>query len=53
MYIGYTEAQEALRKELRAYYEKLLTKEVREALAREHGVGPMNRKIVRQMGADG
>ena len=53
MYIGYTEAQEALRKELRAYYEKLLTPEVREVLAREHGIGPMNRKIVRQMGADG
>jgi alkylation response protein AidB-like acyl-CoA dehydrogenase len=53
MYIGYTEAQEALRKELRAYYEKLLTREVRDALAREHGVGPTNRRIVRQMGADG
>ncbi len=53
MYIGYTEAQEALRKELRAYYEKLLTPEVREALAREHGVGPTNRRIVRQLGADG
>src|SRR5215510_7020874 len=53
MYIGYTEEQEALRKELRAYYEKLLTPDVRAALAREHGIGPTNRKIVRQMGADG
>src|SRR4026207_2184195 len=53
MYIGYTEEQEALRKELRAYYENLLTPEVRGALAGEHGVGRMNRQIVRQMGADG
>ncbi|TMA35286.1 MAG: acyl-CoA dehydrogenase [Deltaproteobacteria bacterium] len=53
MYIGYTEEQEALRKELRAYYEKLLTSEVRAALAAEHGVGPTHRKVVRQMGADG
>jgi alkylation response protein AidB-like acyl-CoA dehydrogenase len=53
MYIGYTEELEALRKELRAYYETLLTPEVRAQLAAEHGVGPMNRKIVRQMGADG
>ena len=52
MFIGYTEEQQALRKELRAYYEKLLTPEVREALAREHGTGPTNRRIVRQMGAD-
>src|SRR5262249_61678460 len=53
MYIGYTEEQEALRKELRAYYQKLLTPEVRAALAAEHGVGPTHRKVVRQMGADG
>ena len=53
MYIGYTEAQEALRKELRAYYEKLLTPQVRADLAREHGVGPVTRQIVRQMGKDG
>ncbi len=53
MYIGYTEEQEALRKELRAYYEKLLTPEIRAQLAAEHGVGPVNRQVVRQMGADG
>jgi len=53
MYIGYTEEQEALRKELRAYYEKLLTPELREVLAREHGVGETTRQVVRQMGADG
>ncbi len=53
MYIGYTEEQEALRKELRAYYEKLLTPDVRAQLASEHGVGPTHRQVVRQMGADG
>jgi alkylation response protein AidB-like acyl-CoA dehydrogenase len=53
MYIGYTEEQEALRKELRAYFGKLLTPEVRDALHREKGVGPMHRKMARQMGADG
>src|SRR6188474_3848168 len=53
MYIGYTEEQEALRKEIRAYFEKLLTPEIRAALAKEHGVGATHRKVVRQMGADG
>ena len=53
MYIGYTEEQEALRKELRAYYAKLLTPDVRAQLATEHGVGPTHRQVVRQMGADG
>jgi alkylation response protein AidB-like acyl-CoA dehydrogenase len=53
MYIGYTEEQEALRKELRAYYEKLLTPEIREELHRGKGVGPTMRAVVRQMGRDG
>jgi alkylation response protein AidB-like acyl-CoA dehydrogenase len=53
MYIGYSEEQEALRKELRAYYDKLLTPEIREGLARGHGTGEVMRKVVRQMGADG
>jgi len=53
MYIGYSEEQEALRKELRAYYAKLLTPEIREGLARGHGTGPVMRSVVRQMGADG
>lgn len=47
--------QEALRDELRAYFEGLLTPEVRAALgprAGEHG-GPEYRRVVRQMGADG
>jgi alkylation response protein AidB-like acyl-CoA dehydrogenase len=53
MYIGYTEEQEALRSELRAYYDELLTPEVQDALHRGHGVGEATRKVVRQMGEDG
>ena len=53
MYIGYDEEQEALRQELRAYYEKILTPEIREKLHAEHGCGPTHRQVVRQMGADG
>ncbi|MCH2170822.1 acyl-CoA dehydrogenase family protein [Myxococcota bacterium] len=53
MYIGYNEEQEDLRDELRSYYEGLLTPEVREALHEGRGTGPVNREIVRQMGADG
>jgi alkylation response protein AidB-like acyl-CoA dehydrogenase len=53
MYIGYTEEQEALRRELRAYYGKLLTPDVREALHEGMGIGPAMRAVVRQMGEDG
>src|SRR5918994_3050715 len=53
MYIGYSDEQEQLRRELRAYYDKLLTPEVEEGLARGHGIGPVNRQVVRQMGEDG
>ena len=53
MYIGYDESQEALRNELRAYYAKLLTPDVRAALREGHGVGSAMRSVVRQMGEDG
>src|SRR5579872_7357189 len=53
MYIGYTEEQEQLRRELRAYYAQLLTPEITEQLAHAQGVGPVMRKVVRQMGEDG
>src|SRR2546430_17144594 len=53
MYIGYSEEQEQLRRDLRGYYDKLLTPEVEEGLARGHGIGPVNREVVRQMGEDG
>src|SRR5712692_4350315 len=53
MQIGYDNDQEALRRELRAYYERLLTPEVEAGLAEGHGVGPVVRQVVRQMGEDG
>ncbi|MEZ5322652.1 MAG: acyl-CoA dehydrogenase family protein [Microthrixaceae bacterium] len=53
MHIAYTPEQEALRAELAEYYERLLTPDVREALAVEHGCGPVNRATVKQMAADG
>ena len=53
MYIGYNEEQEALRQELRDYYDELLTPEVQEALHHGHGVGPAMREVVEQMGDDG
>jgi len=53
MYIGYDEEQDALRQELRAYYDDLLTDELRTKLSVEHGVGPETRRVARQMGKDG
>jgi alkylation response protein AidB-like acyl-CoA dehydrogenase len=53
VYIGYTEEQDKLRRELRAYYEDLLTPDIVAGLAEGHGVGPVMRKVVRQMGEDG
>jgi alkylation response protein AidB-like acyl-CoA dehydrogenase len=53
MYIGLTEEQRQLKEEVRAYYEKLLTPEVRAKLTGSGGVGDENRRVVRQMGADG
>ncbi len=53
MHIAYTDEQLALRDELRAYYEKLLTDELREELHREAGCGPATRGTVKQMADDG
>jgi alkylation response protein AidB-like acyl-CoA dehydrogenase len=53
MRLAYSPEHEALRQELRAYYAKLLTPEIREEVGRSEGVGPVVRKVVRQMGADG
>lgn len=53
MYIGYDDSQEALRNELRSYYDKLLTPDVRVALREGHGIGSAMRSVVRQMGEDG
>jgi alkylation response protein AidB-like acyl-CoA dehydrogenase len=53
MYIAYTEEQEALRQELRSYYQALLTPEIREKVHEGKGVGEATRAVVRRMGADG
>jgi alkylation response protein AidB-like acyl-CoA dehydrogenase len=53
MQIAYTEEQQALRQELREYYDNLLTPEVEAELSHAQGIGPVVRRIVRQMGADG
>ncbi len=53
MFIGLSEEQEQLRRELRTYYDGLLTPTVREDLAREHGIGPRTKAIRQQMAKDG
>jgi len=53
MEIAYTEEQQTLKSELRAYYENLLTPELEQELSQAHGIGPVVRRVVRQMGQDG
>jgi alkylation response protein AidB-like acyl-CoA dehydrogenase len=53
MRLAYSEEHERLRQELRAYYDKLLTPEIKEEVRRSEGVGPTVRQVVRQMGEDG
>jgi alkylation response protein AidB-like acyl-CoA dehydrogenase len=55
MHIAYTPEQEALRRELRAYFADLMTPDRREALASggDYGDGDVYKEVVRQMGADG
>jgi alkylation response protein AidB-like acyl-CoA dehydrogenase len=53
MYIGLSQEQQKLVDDLRAYYAKLLTPEVRAAIAAEHGTGPRTTEVRRQMARDG
>jgi alkylation response protein AidB-like acyl-CoA dehydrogenase len=53
MYVGYSKEHEALRDELRAYYEQLITPEVEEELRRGEGVGERSKLMWKQMAADG
>ena len=53
MYIGLTDEQRQLQREVRDYYKQLLTPEVRASLHGAGGVGPAMRKVVKQMGSDG
>jgi alkylation response protein AidB-like acyl-CoA dehydrogenase len=52
VHIAYTAEQEALRDELRAYYSKLLDPETRAAIEADPS-GPVQREVVRRLGADG
>jgi alkylation response protein AidB-like acyl-CoA dehydrogenase len=51
--LTYSPEHARLRQELRDYYAKLLTPELRDEISRSEGVGPVCRKVVRQMAADG
>jgi alkylation response protein AidB-like acyl-CoA dehydrogenase len=56
MHIGYTPAQESLRRELRDYFAALMTPQLRETLNPadgEYGAGTAYRDVVRQLGSDG
>src|SRR5882724_5414594 len=57
MHIAYTPEQERLRRELRDYFGRLMTDEVRAAIADstdgDYGGGEAYRAVVRQLGADG
>jgi alkylation response protein AidB-like acyl-CoA dehydrogenase len=53
VHLAYTDSEEALRSELRAYYDDLLDDETRRQLRDAEGIGPVMRRVVNQMGADG
>jgi 3-oxocholest-4-en-26-oyl-CoA dehydrogenase alpha subunit len=53
MEIGYTPDQEALRTELRSYYDTLLDEETVAELSGGHGIGAPMRRVWKQMCADG
>ncbi len=53
MYLTYTEAQQGLRDELRAYFAQLMTPERVADLSRGELEGPAYKDLVRQLGQDG
>ncbi|HEY1737881.1 MAG TPA: acyl-CoA dehydrogenase family protein [Acidimicrobiia bacterium] len=53
MYVGYSKEHEALRDELRAYYDALITPEIEEDLRKGEGIGPTSKAVWKQMAADG
>jgi alkylation response protein AidB-like acyl-CoA dehydrogenase len=52
MHVDHTPAQKALRAELRRYFAKLIPPEVRSRIRSLEG-GPLQRRLIRQMGSDG
>jgi len=53
VFLDYTPEQDALRKELRAYFAELLSDEVRERMGPPGEGSPVFRELVKQMGSDG
>jgi alkylation response protein AidB-like acyl-CoA dehydrogenase len=56
MHIAFTEEQDALRSELRAYFAELMTEDVQEAMASatgEFGEAGVYKDVIRQIGKDG
>jgi 3-oxocholest-4-en-26-oyl-CoA dehydrogenase alpha subunit len=53
MFIDYTPEEERLRAELRAYFTRIVTPDVLAEVAGSEGGGPLYRKALEQMGADG
>jgi len=53
MFLDYTDEQLALRKELREYFDRLLTPEIRAEMGHPGEGNPLFRTMVRRMGADG
>src|SRR4051794_41970902 len=52
MHLAYTDEQEALRAELRDYYDRILDPDTRQAI-HDEPTGPVMRSVVKQMAADG
>jgi len=52
VFIDYTDEQKALRKELRTYFSKLMTPEVREEIRGKES-GDLFNRLIKQMGTDG
>ena len=53
MYVGYSKEHEALRDELRAYYEKLITPEAESELRKGEGIDDYSKSVWKQMASDG
>src|SRR5512132_2175471 len=53
MHLDYTPEQRRLRDDLRAYFKRLMTPELRAEISGTEGGGPLYKQALRQMGADG
>jgi alkylation response protein AidB-like acyl-CoA dehydrogenase len=53
MYVGYSKEHEALRDELRAYYDRLITPEAESQLRKGEGIDDYSKSVWKQMASDG